>query len=426
MTTPTTKIPTWATSATVPSGGDVGLSSRLEPSGGTLASGHLADTRTAARVENWLKGSLCDWVGALAPITYANWTSWTGRTNTPSPMGAVLPSAYVSGVGGFWTIPLAIEAAPLVGQSDKHPSTLDSTGAHERPGVIVHGTVDGLRPICSAARLSGDLVVTFSDVDATNTSILQVAANSLVGTVVVLHATPRALKVAYSPLAALFVAYPAGVSGWADGETYWTSADGLTWAPHTIASFGTNTASSMVAGARTGQLALGMLGSNQIAFSDDGVTWTITARGGSAYTVGLCETAAGWLALDNASALWRYTGGAWVAAGTLTDGDGPNALGALVMTNPVVWIGNLLASDGGRAVTILTASSGRLYIKLSLDEGETWRDVGISHSYAPGSPAHNWLPGGLSYSDGQFAATAYGPDSAGTGWAGTVFFSMRM
>lgn len=423
MTTPAAKLPTWATATTVATGADTGLSTRLEPSAGTLASGHLADTRSAARVENWVKGNICDWVSALAPIAYSTWSCWRCAADTVASDWFVRAAPYLDGYHGFWNIPLTLAGDGSDSQTDKHPSPLAATGAHQITAVVDHGTLGNLsdQPI-SAASSPTVSVIGFDAASIAASTVLSVPANALTGTVVTLAATNQPIKTVYSPLAGLFLAYPAGISGWVDGGTYWTSTDGLSFTARTISGFtGPTTVSSIAVGAHTGGLAIGFLGTTMMAASIDGINWTVSARGGTNYTVGLCETAAGWLALDSGGELWRYNGTAWVSVGTIADG--PNSIGALYHTAPARWLGNFMASDGGRAVLILTSDSGRLYVKLSLDEGLTWRDVGLAHQY---NATRNWIPAGVSYSDGQFAAVVYGTHPTASDWVGHVFFSAKM
>lgn len=424
MTTPVQKLPIFATAATVPSGPDSGLTSRLEPSAGTLSSGHLANTRTAARIANWVEGGLCDWVNALAPVAYASW-----RPVWELPAYGVYPASHVGGYGGYWTVALDLTVDAHTSRSERLNSPLDTTsGYHQGPGQVAHTTVaDDYRPIAAATNPAGITVVAYEPVTGTDTVVSPVPTNTTVAAapVTLVSATAGAVKVAYSGSVG-FVAYPAGVSEWVLGGTYWTSTDGSTFTARTIPDFGAAATVSSIVSGRTGTLAVGFLGTGLVGFSTDGIAWTITTvTGSSGYTVGLCETAQGWLLLDSVGALFRYNGAAWVAAGTIADP--PNTTGALYnnTADNRIWRGNYMCSDGGRAVVILTSASGRLYCKLSLDEGTTWRDVPLAHNYSGGA-TYNWIPAGLNYSDGQFVAVAYGPNTGNTGYVASIYSSLKM
>ena len=93
MTSPALPVPSWATDTLYSTGPDVGLTTRYAPSAGTKAHGHVGDSRTAARIDNWRDGALCDWVAYLSTIAVRSWhpidsdfdAAISGLTHTPGP-----------------------------------------------------------------------------------------------------------------------------------------------------------------------------------------------------------------------------------------------------------------------------------------------------------------------------------------------------
>ena len=424
MTTPATTLPSWATAATYAAGPDTGLSVRLEPAGATKSTGHVADTRTAARTANWIEGALCDWVSALAPVAYCSWNrDWDCLLVAGATYSMMNPG--LGQYAGQWFLPVAgIAGVSLAGHVCWHPSTI-TAGAHQSSAI----TVIGATSIPMTVACGGATFVTSVDpFTATDTIIYSNAVTTLAPTPhTLIGGTANPIKVQASGI--LFVAANAKNGGWGNGETYWTgSSDGATWTPRTVSSFPDYAATlSHIAVSATGELAMGFINSARVLFSSDaGVTWTLTLRGGAGNnTVGLAHTSTGWLALDANGSLWRYNGSAWVTAGTLTNI--LDTAGAAYVTDGTLrhWHGNVLASDDKLGVVALGYTFSTLVANVSLDGGLTWRAVVLARGRS-GSSAVGWQPRGVCFGDGQFYAVGDGPDAADAAYAGALFSSLRI
>jgi hypothetical protein len=87
MTTPSGPLPKWATDGNVTTGPETGQPTKLEPTASDFAQGHIAGTRTPARMQNWWQGKAGEWIEHMAAIQAQNWFPPVDEEHDGTPFG---------------------------------------------------------------------------------------------------------------------------------------------------------------------------------------------------------------------------------------------------------------------------------------------------------------------------------------------------
>lgn len=314
MTTPSTSVPAWATDALVTQGPDVGRTTRLAPTNSQKAQGALAGRKIAARILNWVLGSVCDWIGYLASNRLTDWTL----------LGVLADTLDVRGLAGYggrvrWSLvePIATNAVGI-----------DWPGAIGSVFDVSVATYYG--SICSAT--DGDTVVfgVSQDDSPTGTYVLQ--TNSWGAT----DATVRDVGGGDSEVVGLIspehLIYVASTE---DSRLLRSTNGGSVWSDVTPAAYGSTIATLLASSGERVVVATGIHDSGTVGvwLSEDlGATWTSSVVGTSTTLAGLTSVSGAIVALLGDGKLYRLLDGSttWTLLATHLDaaylGTGRNML----------------------------------------------------------------------------------------------------
>lgn len=424
MTTPTASIPSWGTAATVTTGPDTGLSTRLEPDAAAKAAGYIADRAIAARVDNWRAGSVGDWLGYLAPVQIRNWQPYTRRVIATGYTAVYLNTTAVFTDAG-WLVPgSAVVSAVANATIYRWPAPQNEWNEASESSRTQFP--DDMAIISIARAPYGTCVLgCLRQVGATDTTVWTVFEDGVTGlSEKTLSASAGgAGRVVYEETTNRFLAFDHRAGGWVNGGVYYVSTDGgVTWTSRTIASSGSARTIQNVFAAG-GSIYITYANTNAIRVSSDGgETWLALGTTGTAGVVGICSTANGMMAIDNTGQVYRRFGDLWLPAGSplagVTFGESDN-----VAQSGNVFYGNHMASDGARAVVVPFGESGRGYgYYWSLDYGVTWHKefLGLSTSTT------HIVVRGVAYGGGEFLLIVQSPNQDDSSAGYEIWHSLRL
>lgn len=333
------QIPTYATDPTLTGGPQVGLSTRLAPSGGTLAQGFYTDARLPARAFAWLIGLIGDWIGYLSKIQVLNWTlaAWDFfPTTTLNSRVCWIPKPTVG--TGFWMV-YGNTSTPTI-RSGSLPYMLPGTGQVAAlvaaPGLTVwtHTVVGGSTIVAAGSDASGNTVVyTSTDHGNTWTSRTVVAGSSY-----------GCAGLTYDATHGKFIYVPIVTFGTLTSLIF-TSSDGITWT-HSTDPVGNipGANANIYWDSANGETALIMNNSMSVS-TDGGLTWDtfavvpFTLFGTVAFQRAAYTTQFGWRVLGTtqlgstptlASRVWSFGSSAFAGTGVAIASDG---VGRYVIAN---------------------------------------------------------------------------------------------
>lgn len=107
-------LPTYATDATLSSGPQTGLSTRLDPGTALRQQGYYQDRRLPARALGWLLGTVGDWLGYFSKAQVKNWRleAWDFFTSSTSFANLAWIPESENGAGSWWAF--SFDSVPVL------------------------------------------------------------------------------------------------------------------------------------------------------------------------------------------------------------------------------------------------------------------------------------------------------------------------
>jgi hypothetical protein len=421
MATPTTHLPTFATDELITSGADTGLSVRLEPSDPVKAQGHQANSRVAARIQNWLQGAVGDWLTHLASVPMRTWRREVTDLRVGSDKSPVLGACFAH-TGAGWLIGLGVEGYGFIlGYPAPTPDSGIISGNNLEP-LVCKAVVTASRAPNNNYAIVG---ITAHD-SATDTKVWFCDARGNAFSSTISGAVHDASKVVST--SAGFMAFSATVDSWCYGGLFWRKVGTGEWEyrsiDHTESVGGTRTISHVVANP-SDEICIGFCDSGYVVFTTDlGTSWRSTQIPSNEAAIGIAWTAEGWVVLDEAGKLYRKSADDfWTLLWSADAVDFFQFAG--VATDSVRYYGNQLASDGGAGLVSPLVDAQKGYgVRYSIDGGLTWTRNWLGVSWSVSYPP--LMSYGVSYANGEYLLPVLVENTALAGRGVEIWRSARI